>query len=129
MRKGSKKRTTLALVLLFLIGAVMFIWPMVSEVTSYQADNEEYFKVEVFGHVIADGSINGDVICHGNMDCSDINSFGSVQVSGNLSANKIRLTGGKLSCGSIAECHEIRCPSIECTGDIHAANLINAPEE
>ena len=92
-------------------------------------DQTQYFKVEVFGHVIADGSINGDVICHGNMDCSDINSFGSVQVSGNLSANKIRLTGGKLSCGSIAECHEIRCPSIECTGDIHAANMINAPEE
>ena len=42
MRKGSKKRTTLVLVLLFLVGAVMFIWPMVSEVTSYQADNEEY---------------------------------------------------------------------------------------
>ena len=42
MRKGSKKRTTIVLVLLFLIGALMFIWPMVSEVTSYEADDEEY---------------------------------------------------------------------------------------
>ena len=42
LRKGSKKRTTLTLVLLFLIGAVMFIWPLISEVTSYQVDDEEY---------------------------------------------------------------------------------------
>ena len=91
-------------------------------------DQTQYFKVEVFGHVIADGSINGDVICHGNMDCSDINSCGSVQVSGNLSANKINLTDGKLVCGSIAECHEIRCSSIECQGEIHTTHLINPSE-
>ena len=84
----------------------------------------QYFKVEVFGHVIADGSINGDVVCHGNIDCSDINSFGPIQVSGNLSANRINITEGKIACGSIQECHEIRCPSIECTGDIHASNII-----
>ena len=84
----------------------------------------QYFKVEVFGNVITDGSINGDVVCHGNIDCSDINSFGPIQVSGNLSANKINMTEGKIVCGSIQECHEIRCPSIECTGDIHASNII-----
>ena len=84
----------------------------------------QYFKVEVFGHVIADGSINGDVVCHGNIDCSDINSFGPIQVSGNLSANRINMTEGKIACGSIQECHEIRCHSIECTGDIHASNII-----
>lgn len=92
-------------------------------------DQTQYFKVEVFGHVIADGSINGDVICHGNIDCSDINSCGPVQISGNLSANKINLSGGNLFCSNIAECHEIRCPSIECKGDIHTTNIINALDE
>ena len=86
----------------------------------------QYFKVEVFGHVIADGSINGDVICHGNIDCSDINSSGPIQVSGNLSTNRINAMGGKLICGSIAECHEIRCAAIECKGDIHSTSIMNA---
>ena len=85
----------------------------------------QYFKVEVFGHVITDGSINGNVICHGNIDCSDINSFGPIQVSGNLSANKIHLPQGKLVCKDIMECHEIRCASIECEGIIHATNMMN----
>ena len=89
-------------------------------------DQTQYFKVEVFGHAIADGSINGDVICHGNIDCSDINSCGLIQVNGNLSANKINLPEGKLVCGSIAECHEIRCSSIECKGDIHSTSIMNA---
>ena len=84
----------------------------------------QYFKVEVFGNVITDGSINGDVICHGNIDCSDINSSGPIQISGNLSANRINAMGGKLVCSSIAECHEIQCAAIECKGDIHATNMI-----
>ncbi len=92
-------------------------------------DRTQYFKVEVFGHVIADGSVNGDVVCHGNLDCSDLQSCGPVNVSGNLPANKINLAGGNLSCGSIAECHEIRCRSIECRGDIHTACMITAPED
>ena len=88
----------------------------------------QYFKVEVFGNVIADSSINGDVICHGNIDCSDINSFGPVQISGNLSANRINVTEGNLVCSNIAECHEIRCASVECKGEIHTTRMIR-PEE
>ncbi len=103
--------------------------PSFSIIFPRDCNNEtQYFKVEVFGHVIADSSINGDVICHGNIDCSDINSFGPIQVSGNLSANRIHLTEGKIVCGSIQDCHEIRCPSIECKGDIHAASIINTQE-
>ena len=88
----------------------------------------QYFKVEVFGNVITDGSINGDVICHGNIDCSDINSSGPIQISGNLSANRINAMGGKLVCSSIAECHEIQCAAIECKGDIHATNMITSEQ-
>ncbi len=95
----------------------------------HDCNNEtQYFKVEVFGNVIADSSINGDVICHGNIDCSDINSFGPVQISGNLSANRINLTEGNLVCNSIAECHEIRCASVDCKGDIHTTRIIKGKE-
>ena len=33
----------------------------------------QYFKVEVFGNLSADSSINGDVVCHGNINCYEIN--------------------------------------------------------
>ena len=88
----------------------------------------QYFKVEVFGNVVTDSSINGDGICHGNIDCADINSCGRVQISGNLSANRINVTEGNLVCNSIAECHEIRCASVDCKGDIHTTRIIKGKE-
>jgi len=33
----------------------------------------QYFRVEVLGNMISDASINGDVVCHGNLECSTIN--------------------------------------------------------
>lgn len=33
----------------------------------------QYFKVEVYGNIICDSSINGDVVCHGNINCYEIN--------------------------------------------------------
>ena len=42
MKNGSQKRSAVILVLLFLIGAFMFVWPIASEWVSYQADDEEY---------------------------------------------------------------------------------------
>ena len=33
----------------------------------------QYFKVEVYGNIICDSSINGDVVCHGNINCYAIN--------------------------------------------------------
>ena len=41
MKNGSQKRSAVILVLLFLIGAFMFVWPIASEWVSYQADDEE----------------------------------------------------------------------------------------
>ena len=32
----------------------------------------QYFKVEVYGNIVSDGSICGDVVCHGNAVCRDI---------------------------------------------------------
>ncbi len=33
----------------------------------------QYFKVEVYGNIVCDSSINGDVVCHGNVNCYEIN--------------------------------------------------------
>ena len=49
----------------------------------------QYFKVEVFGNLISDSSINGDVICHGRIDCHEIN--GDVTSQGDVSAYHINL--------------------------------------
>ncbi len=47
----------------------------------------QYFKVEVFGNIVCDSSINGDVICHGNVSCYEIN--------GDVSAETIAVKGNK----------------------------------
>ncbi len=46
------------------------------EVTFPRNCNEttrQYFKVEVYGNIVCDSSINGDVVCHGNVSCYEIN--------------------------------------------------------
>lgn len=47
----------------------------------------QYFKVEVFGNTVSEGSICGDVICHGNMVCRDI--CGDMKVEFEPCDNKI----------------------------------------
>lgn len=45
----------------------------------------QYFKVEVFGNIVCDSSINGDVVCHGNINCYEINgdvTTDSIEVRG-----------------------------------------------
>lgn len=66
----------------------------------------QYFKVEVYGHIIADGSINGDVTCHQTVSAHEINAC------------------GKVICESISDCHRIQCSTLECSGSITAASLI-----
>ena len=58
----------------------------------------QYFKVEVFGNVFSDGSINGDVVCHGRIDCHEIN--GDVNTQGDISAYQINCQG-KIICNEI----------------------------
>lgn len=53
----------------------------------------QYFKVEVFGNLISDSSINGDVICHGRIDCHEIN--GDVTSQGDVSAYHINYINPK----------------------------------
>ena len=83
-------------------------------------DRTQYFKVEVYGHVIADGSINGDVIAHQSVQCGEIN--GDVRTTGNVTASSIN-TFGPVVCSGIYDCYNLQANRIECSGSVNAINL------
>ena len=58
----------------------------------------QYFKVEVFGNLVSDSSINGDVVCHGRIDCNEIH--GDIHAQGDISAYAINCFG-KIVCNEI----------------------------
>jgi len=82
-------------------------------------DRAQYFKVEVYGHVISDSSINGDVVCHQTIKSSTIN--GDVKSEGNIDVNE--LNAQKVLCNNIADCYKLQATTIECGGNIASANL------
>ena len=83
-------------------------------------DRTQYFKVEVHGHIIADGSINGDVVCHQSIECSQIN--GDARAEGDIKVNELNAMG-RIVCRDIHDCYRLQANHIECAGEIHAANL------
>ena len=83
-------------------------------------DRTQYFKVEVYGHVIADGSINGDVVYHQSVECGQIN--GDVRTQGNVTASSIN-TFGPIVCSGIYDCYNLQANRIECSGSVNAINL------
>ena len=60
----------------------------------------QYFKVEVFGNLVSDSSINGDVVCHGHIECHEIN--GDVSTQSSITAYKIN-SHGKIVCSEIKD--------------------------
>ena len=74
-------------------------------------DSTQYFKVEVYGHVIADGSINGDVVCHGSVQCSELN--GELRCDGDVRAGTIN-SSSNIKCRDILECYKLTCADIQC---------------
>lgn len=82
-------------------------------------DSTQYFKVEVYGHIIADSSINGDVVCHQSIHSSTIN--GDVRSAGDIKVNE--LNGQKITCKNITDCYKLQAKTIECSGNISATNL------
>lgn len=83
-------------------------------------DRTQYFKVEVYGHVIADGSINGDVVCHQSVQCADVN--GDVRAQGAVKAGTINSIGS-IQCSGIYECYKLQANNIICSGNVNSANL------
>ncbi len=62
----------------------------------------QYFKVEVFGNISCDSSINGDVIGHGLIECNQINGDiksceGNISCQGSINGNAS--CGENISCG------------------------------
>ena len=83
-------------------------------------DRTQYFKVEVYGHVMADGSINGDVVCHQSVECAQIN--GDVRAQGNVKVNTINSIG-TIQCSGVYDCYKMQANSIICSGSVNSANV------
>lgn len=86
-----------------------------------QKGSAPVYKVEIYGNLISEGTISGDVVCHGWIDCADI--AGDVHADGDVRANGIYAVGD-VTCNQIVECYNLKCRTLECSGDIHAVNLM-----
>ena len=121
-------------------------WINISFPKECNEKTRQYFKVEVMGNLNRDASINGDVVCQGNIECNDINgdvkecrgnisAAGDINgkvncgnnvscggnISGNVSCGDNVACGksieGDVDCGGKVECREIK-GNVECQGDI-----------
>lgn len=114
----------------------------------------QYFKVEVFGNMFCDASVNGDVVCHGKLECNEINGRvdgradveiggyvsggchcgGSIEVGGYLSGgancgDSISVGGdlsGACNCGSNIACGGDILGDVNCGENVSAGQSINA---
>lgn len=91
----------------------------------------QYFKVEVYGNVACDSSINGDVIGHGKIECNQINGDvkncegdiecqgdinGSANANGSISCGK-SISGG-VQCGNSVACGQSINGAINCGNNV-----------
>lgn len=91
----------------------------------------KYFKVEVFGNISCDASINGDVISHGKIECNQINGDvkkcegdiecqgdinGSANANGSISCGK-SISGG-VQCGNSVACGQSINGAINCGNNV-----------
>ena len=64
--------------------------------------------------------INGDVVCHQNIDCAQIN--GDVRADGDVTVKELNACGSVI-CHHIRDCYRLQADRIECSGDVQAAHL------
>ncbi len=98
----------------------------------------QYFKVEVFGNISCDSSINGDVIGHGMIECNQINGDikecknnisckgainGDVNADGNVGCGDS--ISGNVSCGENVACGDGIGGKVNCGGSITCGDGIN----
>lgn len=117
----------------------------------------QYFKVEVFGNICCDASINGDVIANGQIECNEINGDikecknnisckgdinGDVNagdnvgcgdsISGNVSCGGNVICGdgieGKVNCGGSVTCGDGINGDVKCGGGIECKTIDGAVE-
>jgi len=79
----------------------------------------QYFKVEVYGHVISDSSINGDVVCHQTIKSTTIN--GDIKSDGDIDVSE--LNAQKVICKNINDCYRLQAKTIECAGKVTSSRL------
>ena len=82
-------------------------------------DRTQYFKVEVYGHIIAANSINGDVVCRQSIQSHCIN--GDVKCDGDIKVNE--LNARKVVCKNINDCYKMHVDNVEASGNISAVNI------
>ncbi len=82
-------------------------------------DRTQYFKVEVYGHVIAANEINGDVVCRQSIQSHCIN--GDVKCDGDIKVNE--LNAQKVVCKNINDCYKMHVENVEASGNITAVNI------
>ena len=97
-------------------------------------DSTQYFSVEIMGSVVCDGSINGDVVCHQDIECANINGDvvckpGTVKCStlnGDVAAASLECVdiNGDVACKELRACQTIHAASVECAGDIHCDKIL-----
>ena len=91
----------------------------------------QYFRVEVFGNICCDSSINGDVISHGKIECNQINGDvkkcegdiecqgdinGSANANGSISCG--RSISGGVQCGNSVACGQSINGAISCGNNV-----------
>ena len=98
----------------------------------------QHFKVEVYGNIHCDSSINGDVIAGGQIECNEIN--GDIKecknnisckgdINGNVKANGNVACGdsvnGNVNCGGNVGCGDSVNGNLQCGGYVVCSDDIN----
>ncbi len=84
----------------------------------------QYFKVEVFGNITCDASINGDVVSHGDIECNQINGDIKVQDSDNMHI-QCNTISGDIKCHGNIECSQINGDASSFYGNLTCNGTIN----
>ncbi len=82
----------------------------------------QYFKVEVFGNICCDASINGDVVSHGEIECNQIN--GDIkECAQNITCNGV--INGNVNAGANISCGGSIGGGVNCGNNVSCAGEIN----
>lgn len=112
----------------------------------------QYFRVEVFGNICCDASINGDVVSHGKIECNqingdireckdnvscqgdingDVNADGNISCGGSISGgvncgNSISCAcniNGAVNCGAVVACGDNIVGDVSCGGSVECKTI------